>query len=132
MKIFLLLVLLSPSLSKKIPDEVRKTWNEITAPHLSYCLKHSNISADEAESMLESAHIPNKERFHNYLQCIYEKSGMLQPDGNFNLNVIYSKSKPIKQEALLKKCVEKTENEKHLAKKSYLLCICIVDGLAED
>ncbi|KAF5292524.1 hypothetical protein FQR65_LT01670 [Abscondita terminalis] len=129
MKILLLILLLSSALSKKVPSEVFDVWSKITDPYLLTCAESANASLEQIRNMLKHVHVPNNPQFHDFIKCIYEHLQMLRPDGSFSEDVILTKATYMTRE-LTQKCIEKSNSENNLSKKSYILCDCIVDGLA--
>ncbi|KAF5292525.1 hypothetical protein FQR65_LT18404 [Abscondita terminalis] len=125
------MVLLSSVFSKKIPNQVSEVWAKLTDPHLLSCVDSPNANLEPFKNMLKHIHVPNNPKFHNFIKCIYEKLEMLQPDGNFNEEIILKKATYMTPE-LTRKCVQKSNSEKHLPKKSFILCDCVVNGLVVD
>ncbi|KAF5292523.1 hypothetical protein FQR65_LT01669 [Abscondita terminalis] len=131
MKIIIILLLLSPAFTKKIPQQVFDVWIPLVEPHLPHCSELSNANVTEIKNMLRLMHVPNNPEFHNYIKCIYEKLGFLKPDGNFSESAILRKATYMTSE-LTRHCILKADSEKNLPKKSYILCDCVVNGLIEE
>ncbi|KAK4887239.1 hypothetical protein RN001_003510 [Aquatica leii] len=124
-------VIVSETDDSEIPDNVHDVWGQLIAPHSDQCIESSKVNPNQVKNMLTHVHVPNNEQFHDYIKCIYEKLEMLKPDGTFNEEVILSKAYYLTKD-LTKRCLKKAEFEQNLSKKSYILCACVVEGLAVD
>ncbi|KAF5271066.1 hypothetical protein FQR65_LT00485 [Abscondita terminalis] len=128
--LFVTSILLNTSSSAKFPLEIKKVWNSLTIKYQDECLYLSKTNPDYPRLMVENGYVPNDLSFGCYLRCIYEKTGALKPDGQFDITIILRKVSYM-SENLSVRCIREAENEDDFCKKSLIAGNCTVMAIIE-
>ncbi|KAF5271064.1 hypothetical protein FQR65_LT00483 [Abscondita terminalis] len=126
--LFLISFLLNSSASNKLPRDVIMIWKNVTNAYHKECLSISNANPNLINLMLERANVPDDVSLGCYLRCVYEKMGVLEYDGKFNLATIMNKC-PYMTEEITVRCTTASKNVQDLCQKSLVTCNCTVIAL---
>ncbi|KAF5271060.1 hypothetical protein FQR65_LT00479 [Abscondita terminalis] len=116
---------------KQVSLYVQNIWKNLTDPYQSECIENSTINLIYSDIMLENAYVSNSLSFGCYLKCIYEKIGVLKPDGEFDFYGILNKMSYMTEE-VTRRCIDEGKDETDVCLKSLIVCSCAVNAFSID
>ena len=129
MKIVLVLIFLCGVWSRNVPLNIFDIWLKISSPYNEDCSAKANVPTDYTNDFILSASLPDELKFKMFLVCMYEKLEFFLKDGEFDKKAIMEKASYMTDE-LTTNCINKAIKEQDRLNKSYIVALCITDGLA--
>ncbi|KAF5271057.1 hypothetical protein FQR65_LT00476 [Abscondita terminalis] len=114
---------------RQLPTDVKTIWNGFTDPFKNECLNQSQANPEHVTLMIENAYVTDSRSFGCYLKCIFEKTGILKADGEFDFKAILEQGTYMSSD-IAQNCVDNAKNETDLCLMSLIGGNCTINALS--
>ncbi|KAF5297959.1 hypothetical protein FQR65_LT09870 [Abscondita terminalis] len=120
----------SLSWTRELPDNVAQEWGGLIAPYTKECLSETDTDVKVIEPLINGGRIPMHTEMGCFLKCVYNKLKIIDSNGNFDTNFLFTPDTPSMTTDLVGKCTGLTLDKKDVCMKALVFGHCIDQNLS--
>ncbi|KAF5292081.1 hypothetical protein FQR65_LT11347 [Abscondita terminalis] len=113
----------------KVRQDVVDFYTNAYQPHVDDCLQKSTVTKNDLQVIYDTAEVPETEIFCSFLNCLHQKTNVMDSVGNIDASVLYFDDIPYVTREMVAECVKEANTVTAISKKSYLLFKCFINLL---